>query len=324
MAAGFSASQLLASAFSSSLKCKVITQEQYERQQNKSDGHFTAVNIDQLFGISQVTGSVGDVRPSPSTAADSSSAFHVNVKTLTGRTFDLKVSPHFLVKDLMKAITGVEGIPWDQQRLIFDGKQLHPLDRLVDDCGVRPDSTVHLVMRLRGGGCPTYYIDDSLLDPAYDCDFSRKKDDGTAYFRGGRRYHRPYGWTRYALKVLGRYEDDTWLGRRGFRRNSTEGEWAVSYHGTAAGTSGSIAQEGYDLSRGKRFRYGRGIYTTPSIEVAAKYAQTFTHAGRKFQLVFQNRVSDEELKIVQSPCGEYWVQPRDELVRPYGICVRRA
>lgn len=110
MAAGFSASQLLASAFSSSLKCKVITQEQYEQQQNKSDGHFTAVDIDQLFGISQVTGSVGDVRPSPSAAADSST-FHVNVKTLTGRTFDLKVSPHFLVKDLMEAITGVEGIP---------------------------------------------------------------------------------------------------------------------------------------------------------------------------------------------------------------------
>ena len=118
MAAGFSASQLLASAFSSSLKCKVITQEQYERQQNKSDGHFTAVNIDQLFGISQVTGAVGDVRlPSPSTADDFSSAFHVNVKTPTGRTFDLKVTPHFLVKDLMKAITGVEGIPWDQQRV---------------------------------------------------------------------------------------------------------------------------------------------------------------------------------------------------------------
>ena len=102
-----------------------------------------------------------------------------------------------------------------------------------------------------------------------------------------------------------------------------EGEWADSYHGTAVGASGSIAQEGYNISKGKRFVYGRGIYTTPSVEVAAMYAQTFTHAGQKFRLVFQNRVSDKELKIVQSPHGEYWVQPQDELVRPYGICIRR-
>ena len=42
-----------------------------------------------------------------------------------------------------------------------------------------------------------------------------------------------------------------------------------------------------------------------------------------YQLVFQNRVSEAELKVIDTPQGELWVQPRDHLIRPYGICVRR-
>ena len=61
MAAGFGASQLLASAFSSNLNCTVITRQ--ERDQNKKDGYFAALDLNQLFNISQVTGAVGDVRP---------------------------------------------------------------------------------------------------------------------------------------------------------------------------------------------------------------------------------------------------------------------
>ena len=59
----------------------------------------------------------------------------------------------------------------------------------------------------------------------------------------------------------------------------------MSYHGTGVNVSGSIAQEEYDLSKGKRFRYGKGIY---SINVAAKYAHRFEHKGERYQLVFQN------------------------------------
>ena len=55
-------------------------------------------------------------------------------------------------------------------------------------------------------------LSDSLLDPGYDYDFSSETDDGTEYYRGGKRYYRPYGWKRIALKVHGKYEDDTWLG----------------------------------------------------------------------------------------------------------------
>ena len=95
---------------------------------------------------------------------------------------------------------------------------------------------------------------------------------------------------RCALKVLDQYCDNKWLGRSGHRTGSSEGEWPVSYHGTGVNVSGSIAQEGYDLSKGKRFRYGKGIYSTPSIDVAATpsidvaamYAHRFEHKRERY------------------------------------------
>ena len=98
--------------------------------------------------------------------------------------------------------------------------------------------------------------------------------------------------------MLGRFEDDSWLGELGQRFHSSEGEWPVSYHGTGESASGSIAQDGFRLSKGKRFRYGMGIYSTPSIEVAAKYAKIFEHKGKTFKIVFQNRVSPTGLKVI--------------------------
>ena len=188
-------------------------------------------------------------------------------------------------------------------------------------------------------GCPPkYYIDDSLLDPSLDYDFTGKVDatmvlykactrslfqTGLVSLNNGRKTLLPSLWKRYALKVLDRYGDNDWLGRAGHRTGSCDGEWPVSYHGTGVNVSGSIAQEGYNLSRGKRFRYGKGIYSTPSVDVAAKYAHCFSHHGHDYQLVFQNRVSAIDLKVIDSGVGEYWVQPSEGAIRPYGICIRR-
>ena len=114
-----------------------------------------------------------------------------------------------------------------------------------------------------------------------------------------------------------------WLGAGGIRTESSEGEWPVSYHGTAKAGNGNIAQEGYLGSCGKKFPFQRGIYTTPSAEVAAKFAPTFEYSGHTYQVIFQNRVNPANLQILRGAGGaEYWVSPRQEDVRPYSICLR--
>ena len=70
------------------------------------------------------------------------------IKTLAGKTITIDVSDTDTITSIKQKIHELEGIPSDQQRLVFNGKQLED-NMTVQDYGIQAESSIHLVLRLR-------------------------------------------------------------------------------------------------------------------------------------------------------------------------------
>ena len=90
------------------------------------------------------------------------------VKTLTGKTVSIEIEEGESIEDDKAKIAEKEGIPPEQQRIIFGGQQLQD-GKTVDDYNIGDDATLHLVLRLRGGilnkalGKDVFRVDESFV-----------------------------------------------------------------------------------------------------------------------------------------------------------------
>lgn len=73
----------------------------------------------------------------------------VYIKTLTGKTLMINVDQNESIEGLKEKIQEKEGIPPDQQRIIFAGQELSD-EKHFEDYSIKKEATLHLVIRLRG------------------------------------------------------------------------------------------------------------------------------------------------------------------------------
>ena len=264
----------------------------------------------------------------------SQDVFHVHVKRITGATTMVQVHGDYTVAELKTVVERETNIPGRDQRLMFDGKRLEDDQQTISELGITPCAEIFLIVRTRGGG-PEYQLDTEELDSRYHYDFTNQSDDGKTYMRGGKPYKRPYGWKRFAVKVLNVYESNTWLGPSGMRTEEAPGEWPVSYHGTNLASAKAIMSMGYKI--GPRQRFGKAVYSSPSLDMVEShgYAKKFEHEGDYWLVALQNRVNPESGHLVvvdekDSGTGaEYWLSPKQDIdkgvfdIRPYGVLFKK-
>ncbi|XP_026005617.1 uncharacterized protein LOC113010653 [Astatotilapia calliptera] len=174
--------------------------------------------------------------------------------------------------------------------------------------------------------------EEEFFDPRFHYDFTGMKDTDT-FYRGDEEYWRPYGWQRFAIKVLDKYDGNEWLGTAGYRTRSVSGEWPVSYHGTSYDSACDIIKGRF--KPGHRDVYGRGVYSTPDIEVALKYCKDFKSKknGKTYKVILQNRINPRYREKHHN--DKYWLVPINDRVskeeeekmvaraiRPYGLLLK--
>ncbi|GBB96652.1 hypothetical protein RclHR1_02800002 [Rhizophagus clarus] len=305
---------LVASAISSLIKSPVKTYDECISNGTKFDPS-QILDLDTFYKKTLTRIEPEDIDPPKKNFCGNNKQIQIFVKPISGDSKSMFVDPSISVFEFKKVINATLGSDIKTMRLIFDCKQLID-EKTLSSYNIQKGSTIHVLSKIVGGN-GFFVIRGDLLDPSRDYDFTNLRDDGVFFIRGMELYRRPYGWKRIALNVSKYGNDVAWLGSVGDNNN----EWPVSYHGTKRAFAESIASNGYQLSSGRRFMYGRGIYSTPFVNIAEQYAEEFVNNNIRYKVIVQNRINPEGL--TKHHRNTYWLAPREDSIRPYGLCIKR-
>lgn len=266
---------------------------------------------------------------------DDAEGILIFVQHMTGKKTPIRPSLSHTIWLVKMMIKEREGVPLEQQRLLVESVTDCDDDKTLADYNVKEGSTIFLGLRLRGGGEPSWaMVPSSVFSPMFDFTFPVTEVLPEGLRRGGFLYRRPHnGEKRLALNVKGKFDDgnNVWLGQSGNSAGSSSSssweEWPVSYHGTRKSAADSIIETGFDQNLSVRQLHGRGIYSTPSLEIATRYAERAQYGDDWYRVVLQNRVNPKELRIVplvllidgvRTP-ADYFIVPDESHIRAYGI-----
>ncbi|CAG8733906.1 10593_t:CDS:2, partial [Rhizophagus irregularis] len=285
---------LLAAALSAVTNNTIITYDDYVGKKIGENVLYSVLDQKSLHQSHLVGGKVPTLPPKEPEVYYGAQIF---VQTLTGKSITICVDFSDTIYYVKEKIQDKEGIPLGQQKLIYAGMLLED-DCTLSDYKIKNESTLNLILRLRGGGGPSsttaLYIQPDQLAPNFDYDFTKVNDNGRTFMRGNFEYKRPCGWKRVALNSL--------------------------IMGLLDVTVNQLPKMGISYVRVKDFAFGHGIYSTPDIDVASEYAAKFTHEGDRYQIVFQNRINPTTLVRVskeETGFGEYWISPNGKDLRPH-------
>ncbi|KAK5579421.1 hypothetical protein RB653_009104 [Dictyostelium firmibasis] len=222
----------------------------------------------------------------------------IYIRHISGKTFEMKTNLNYSLSDIKKQFfeNYEKSIKSSDISLYYNGNKLND-NKSLAEYNIRCESTLALFIK------NSKYSIINTFDPHYNYDFSGIIDIPNSFKRGGYFYQRPCGSFRYALLVLGRFNEpnEVWLGHTG---RAGFGEWAVTYHN-------SISDE--------------NCLTTPSFDDIKKESFTFNYNGDNYYLIFQNRVNTSTITRVVIKNVEYWKSPNSssDHIRPYSICIGR-
>ena len=154
--------------------------------------------------------------------------------------------------------------------------------------------------------------------------------------RGKEKYYPPYGWFGIGLNVLGKYDNgnDEWL-------DKNTNKWAIAYYCVGQNTSSikireilnkiiiekklDIGTNQYKASsidkRHPNKKVGFGVYLTPNIKIAEKFAGKIFICGKKYKIVLMAKVLIDEIREPNDI--NYWILNKD-FVRFYRILVKES
>ena len=172
-----------------------------------------------------------------------------------------------------------------------------------------------------------------LSEKQLDYRGNRSEGWGVGEMRGNKPYDPPIGWIGIGLKVLDKYNDNTWIGM-----DNIDGEWCVAYHGVGIGQSSENVKKITRLiykgsfKKGQRQAHyycqdkfhpgnevGEGVYCTPTIATAEEYAGESTINGKDYLTVLMVRVKPDAIRSCTCE-KDYWVvNGTTDEIRPYRI-----